>query len=509
MFQKAKVHYQLSVEELIAQTINRKEGTLSNTGALVINTGEFTGRSPADKFIVRDGLTALTVDWNKFNNPIAEAHFTLLKEDLIDYLDTKKEVWIRNACACAAEEYNLNLRIVTEAPSSNLFAANMFIKPGQNKQPVWTIIQAPGFKADPIKHGTRQGNFTVVSFTHRIILIGGSAYTGEIKKSVFTVLNYVLPIEFGVLPMHCSVNEGAGGDAALFFGLSGTGKTTLSSDPNRKLIGDDEHGWDNKGIFNMEGGCYAKVINLSKEKEPDIFHAIKGGALVENTVFKENTNEIDYSSGVITENTRVSYPIDFIANSKKPSITGVPKHIFFLTCDAFGVLPPISVLTEEQAMFYFTSGYTAKIAGTEAGVKSPSLTFSPCFGAPFLPLEPAYYARLLQEKLQNHQTRIWMVNTGWTGGRYGTGKRIDLTFTRSMVTAALLGELENGEFEIEQAFGLRIPKTCNGVPAYLLNPYKTWTDIDAYNKAAKELKDKFRQNSGGITITDVNGIENQ
>jgi phosphoenolpyruvate carboxykinase (ATP) len=495
MFSNAKVHYQLSVDELVQQTLSRNEGRLSDTGALVIYTGEFTGRSPSDKFLVKDDLTEHTVDWNKFNNPISESHFLLLKDDLVAYLDRKEEIWIRNACACASVDYQINLRVITESPASNHFAANMFIKPGQNKQPVWTIIHAPGFKAKPDIHGTRQANFTVVSFTHRTILIGGTGYTGEMKKSVFTVLNFILPLDHGVLSMHCSANEGDIGDTALFFGLSGTGKTTLSSDPNRKLIGDDEHGWDDRGIFNIEGGCYAKVINLSQRHEPAIFGAIKKGALVENTGFEKGSNRINYKCSAITENTRVSYPVDFITNSKKPSVSGLPKHIFFLTCDAYGVLPPISKLNVEQAIFYFLNGYTAKIAGTEEGLSEPQATFSACFGAPFLPLKPEFYAGLLKDKIHNNQCDVWMINTGWTGGGYNEGKRIELPFTRAMITAVLSGALNSVGFRNENIFNLDVPVSCPGVPGYLLDPSRTWTDMDLYLAAAEKLLKKFIENS--------------
>jgi len=494
MFSKAKVHYQLSTEELVKQTLSRNEGTLSDTGALVIFTGKFTGRSPADKFIVLDDLTKHSVDWNRFNNPIAEHHFLRLKGEIITYLDNNKDVWVRNASACANESYKLNLRIVTETPWSNHFAANMFIEPTQNKQPVWNIIHAPGFKADPISHGTRQSNFTILSFKHRTILVGGTGYTGEIKKSVFTVLNYILPLERRVLSMHCSANEGDGGDTALFFGLSGTGKTTLSSDPKRKLIGDDEHGWDEKGIFNIEGGCYAKVINLSGENEPDIFNAIKKGALVENTTFVSGSNQINYNCSAITENTRVSYPLDHILNAKRPSCSGIPKNIFFLTCDAYGVLPPISRLSADQAVYYFLSGYTAKIAGTEEGVKEPQATFSACFGAPFLPLSPAFYAGFFKEKLSKNHTGVWMINTGWTGGGFGTGKRISLQYTRSMIAAALSGALDRLPYHLNPVFKLWTPDSCPGVPDVILDPVNTWTDKTLYEQTAIALNKKFTEN---------------
>lgn len=495
---KTHVHYQLPVEQLVEQTLQRKEGVLNDTGALVVRTGEFTGRSPADKFIVKDGLTANTVDWNKFNNPIAEASFLTLRNELLAYLNQQHEVWVRDAHACADDNYRLSLRVVNENPWSNHFAANMFIAPAKNEleafEPEWLIIQAPGFRADPAYHSTRKSNFTIVSFTHKTILIGGSGYTGEIKKGIFTVLNFILPIKHKVLSMHCSANEGSAGDTALFFGLSGTGKTTLSSDPLRKLIGDDEHGWDDSCVFNFEGGCYAKVINLSAQHEPEIFNAIREGALVENTGFINGTNKIDFESKIVTENTRVSYPLSHIKNSKCPAVSGVPKNLFFLTCDAYGVFPPISKLTNEQAMYYFISGYTAKIAGTEEGIKEPQVTFSACFGAPFLPLSPNAYAALLKEKLETHKTNVWLINTGWTGGQYGTGSRIKLAHTRAMITAALSGQLTGTAYRLHPIFDIRIPQNCPNVPAEILNPWNTWADRKAYDETALALKRKFKNN---------------
>lgn len=493
--QNVKIHYQLPADILVKQTLDNNQGELSDTGALVINTGAFTGRSPSDKFIVKDAITETTVDWNKFNNPIGEQSFMLLREDLLAYLNTKKEVWMRDACVCASPDFTLTLRIITENSWSNHFALNMFIEPrANNNEPEWLILQAPGFMADPVKHGTRQGNFTVVSFTHKTILIGGTGYTGEIKKGVFSVLNYILPLQHHILSMHCSANEGKDGDTALFFGLSGTGKTTLSSDPARKLIGDDEHGWDDKGIFNFEGGCYAKVINLSAQHEPDIYNAIKEGALVENTRFINGSNVIDFANKEITENTRVSYPLSFIGNCKNPSTSGTPKNIFFLTCDAYGVFPPISKLTNEQAMYFFLSGYTAKVAGTEAGVTEPQVTFSTCFGAPFLPLHPSVYATLLQEKLEKNNTNVWMINTGWTGGAYGTGNRIKLPYTRAMITAAINGDLKDVEYKPHPVFKVLIPQSCPGVPSAILNPCDTWADQAEYNQAAESLAQKFEEN---------------
>jgi phosphoenolpyruvate carboxykinase (ATP) len=493
-----KVNYQLTPDELVFQTLERNEGTLNDTGALCINTGKYTGRSPQDKFIVKDSLTENTVFWNNFNIPIETKYFQNLKQQVLDYLNIKDEIWVRDAYACANEKYRLNIRVINENPWSNLFAYNMFLRPDENSldnfQADWHIIQAPGFQANPLTDGTRQQNFAIVSFTEKTIIIGGTGYTGEIKKGIFTILNYILPLEKDVLSMHCSANMGTEGDVAIFFGLSGTGKTTLSADPNRKLIGDDEHGWNAESIFNFEGGCYAKVIDLSVENEPEIFSAIRHGALVENVAFIKGTNTIDFSSKAITENTRVSYPLHFISNVLEPSIGGLPKNIFFLTCDASGVLPPISKLTPGQAMYQFISGYTAKVAGTEAGITEPKSTFSACFGAPFLPLHPGKYAEMLGKKMKENKVNVWMINTGWSGGPYGIGKRMKLSYTRSMITAALNGSLENIEYEIHPIFGVLIPKHCPTVPVTILNPRYTWADRDAYDIAAKKLALEFIKN---------------
>ncbi|MES2373815.1 MAG: phosphoenolpyruvate carboxykinase (ATP) [Bacteroidota bacterium] len=492
------LHYQLSPSELVEQTILRGQGVLNDTGALCIQTGEFTGRSPKDKFIVKDAVTENSVDWNNFNIPIEEKYFHQLKKKLLDYLGAKEEVWIRDAYACADPAYRLNIRVINENPWSNLFAHNMFLRPEENElenfEPDWHIIQAPGFKADPAVDGTRQHNFAVLSFTHKTILIGGTGYTGEMKKGIFSVLNYILPHDKNVLSMHCSANMGKEGDVAVFFGLSGTGKTTLSADPNRKLIGDDEHGWTDDSVFNFEGGCYAKTIDLSEEKEPEIFNAIRPGALVENIHFFPGKRQIDFSSKAITENTRVSYPLDFISNALEPAIGGLPKNIFFLTCDAYGVLPPVSKLSPGQAMYQFISGYTAKVAGTEAGVTEPKSTFSACFGAPFLPLHPGKYAGMLGEKMKKHKVNVWMINTGWSGGPYGIGHRMKLSYTRAMITAALEGKLEAVSYEAHPVFGMMIPLSCPGVPAEILNPRSTWADPGAYDAKSKDLATQFVQN---------------
>ena len=492
------VHYQLTPEELVQGTIDREQGELNDTGALVIMTGEFTGRSPADKFIVKDHLTKDSVHWNNFNIPVEEKYFTQLKTKLLNYLSEKDEVWIRDCYACAHPDYRMNIRVINENPWSNLFAYNMFLRPTEEEledfSPEWTIIQAPGFRADPKVDGTRQHNFAMVSFTEKTIIIGGTGYTGEMKKGIFTVLNFVLPHDKQVLSMHCSANVGKEGDTAIFFGLSGTGKTTLSADPNRKLIGDDEHGWTNDSIFNFEGGCYAKVIDLSEEKEPEIYHAIRPGALVENTTFITGTNEIDFRSKQITENTRVSYPLDYISNALEPSVAGLPKNIFFLTADAAGVFPPISRLTPAQAMYQFISGYTAKVAGTEAGILEPKSTFSACFGAPFFPLHPGKYAAMLGKKMKESNVNVWLINTGWSGGAYGVGNRIKLPYTRAMITAALQGDLENVTFDKHPLFGFEMPTTCPGVPSEILNPRNTWEDKEAYDTKATDLGRQFISN---------------
>jgi phosphoenolpyruvate carboxykinase (ATP) len=492
------IHYQLSPAELVEQTILRGQGVLNNTGALCIRTGAFTGRSPKDKFIVKDSVTENTIDWNNFNIPIEEKYFHQLKKKLLDYLGAKEEIWIRDAQACADPAYRLNIRVINENPWSNLFAYNMFLRPEEkdldNFEADWHIIQAPGFKADPAVDGTRQENFAIISFAHKTVLIGGTGYTGEIKKGIFSVLNYLLPQEKKVLSMHCSANMGHDGDVAVFFGLSGTGKTTLSADPDRKLIGDDEHGWTDDSVFNFEGGCYAKTIDLSEEKEPEIFHAIRPGALVENIEFYPGTHQIDFASKAITENTRVSYPLHFISNAMEPSIGGLPKNIFFLTCDAYGVLPPISKLTPGQAMYQFISGYTAKVAGTEAGVTEPKSTFSACFGAPFMLLHPGKYAAMLGEKMRKHQVNVWMINTGWSCGPYGIGSRMKLSYTRAMITAALKGALDGVEYTAHPVFGMLMPESCPGVPAEILNPRSTWADKTAYDTKSKELATQFIEN---------------
>ena len=496
----AKVKYQLSSDELHAETIAKGQGVESSSGALAVNTGEFTGRSPMDRFIVKDSITEDKVWWGKINIPFESDKFQQLYDKVVDYL-SEKEVYVRDSYACADENYKLNIRVINEYPWSNMFAYNMFLRPTENElkdfSPEWTVVNAPGFMADPVVDGTRQHNFAILDFTRKIALIGGTGYTGEIKKGIFSALNFILPVFKNTLPMHCSANVGKDEDTAIFFGLSGTGKTTLSTDANRSLIGDDEHGWTKENtVFNFEGGCYAKVINLSEEQEPEIFAAIKKGAILENVIMDDNGN-VDFADTSITQNTRVSYPIYHIDNIKEPSIGKNPKNIFFLTADAFGVLPPISKLTPSQAAYHFISGYTAKVAGTEAGVVEPVPSFSACFGAPFMPLHPTEYAAMLSKKMKDAGVNVWLVNTGWTGGPYGVGTRMKLKYTRAMINAALSGKLGDYTYEdyhIHSVFGVAQPRTCPGVPTEVLSPRKTWNDDKAYYTMAFKLSNAFREN---------------
>ncbi len=494
---KKTVYANLSPAELVQISLDRNLAVLSDQGALVVKTGKFTGRSPEDKFTVDNEITHNSVDWNKFNKAFPQDKFNFLFQDVVSYLEDR-DVFVQDNFACADPTYRIGVRVIAEIPWSAQFAGNMFIRPKAGELehfvPDWTIYCAPGFQAAVELHGTRQENFSIIDFKSKRILIGGSAYTGEIKKSIFTILNFILPHDKGVLSMHCSANKGKEGDTTIFFGLSGTGKTTLSADPERSLIGDDEHGWSDKGVFNFEGGCYAKCIDLTEEKEPDIYRAIKPEAILENIVFHEGTNIPDFSKAHITENTRVSYPLGHIRNSLIPSIGGHPKNIFFLTCDAYGILPPISRLTKAQAMYHFISGYTAKVAGTEAGVTEPKATFSACFGAPFLPLHPTFYAEMLGEKIEKFNPHIWLINTGWTGGPYGVGSRMKLSYTRAMITAALKGELDHGSYDTHEIFGLHFPAHCPGVPSDVLNPRNTWADPAEYDRKAADLAKMFVEN---------------
>ena len=497
----ATVHYQLKPEELQAISVDKGMGEETSNGTLVIKTGKFTGRSPEDRFLVKDNYTEDLIWWGKSNKPISSENFDKLEKEVVDYL-SNKELYARDGYVCADPNYKMNVRTVTEYPWSNMFVYNMFLRPEvsdlENFQEDWLVLCAPGYVCpNPEAFGIRQGNFSILNFTKKIAFIGGSAYTGEMKKGIFTALNLILPVEKNVLPMHCSANVGENGETAIFFGLSGTGKTTLSTDPNRKLIGDDEHGWTaENSVFNFEGGCYAKVIDLSKVKEPDIFRAIKPGAILENIVFKEN-GEVDFEDSSITQNTRVSYPIHHIDNIKTPSYASNPKNIFFLTADAFGVLPPISKLTPSQAAYHFISGYTAKVAGTEAGVVEPVPSFSACFGAPFMPLHPTKYAEMLSRKMKETGVNVWLINTGWTGGPYGVGSRIKLKYTRAMISAVLKGELglyNYEDYHIHSVFGVAQPRECPGVPTKVLSPRATWNDDEAYYKMAFKLTNEFRKN---------------
>lgn len=496
----AKTHYQLSPEDLHRITIENGQGVEASSGALAVNTGEFTGRSPKDRFIVKDAITEDKIWWGDINIPFSTENFDRLYGKVTAYL-SEKEVFVRDCFACADDNYRLNIRVINEYPWSNMFACNMFLRPTSEEletfEAEWTVVNAPGFMADAEIDGTRQHNFAILNFTKKIALIGGTGYTGEIKKGIFSALNFILPVEKNTLPMHCSANVGKDGDTAVFFGLSGTGKTTLSTDPNRSLIGDDEHGWTNENtVFNFEGGCYAKVINLSRDKEPEIYDAIKPGAILENVIL-DNNGVVDFENTSITQNTRVSYPIHHIENIKVPSVGRNPKNIFFLTADAFGVIPPISKLTPSQAAYHFISGYTAKVAGTEAGVKEPLPSFSACFGAPFMPLHPAKYAEMLSKKMIEAGVNVWLINTGWTGGPYGVGKRMELKYTRAMINAVLNGDLglyNYDDYHIHSVFGVAQPRTCPGVPTSVLSPRQTWNDDEAYYTMAFKLTNAFREN---------------
>jgi len=495
-----KVNYQLSPDELHGISISKGLGVEVASGALAVNTGEFTGRSPKDRFIVKDDVTKDRVWWGHINIPFEIEKFDKLYDKVVNYL-SGRELFVRDSYACADKNYKLNIRVINEYPWSNQFAYNMFLRPTETElesfNPEWTIINAPGFMAVADEDGTRQHNFAILNFTKKIALIGGTGYTGEIKKGIFSALNFILPVFKNTLPMHCSANVGVDGDTAIFFGLSGTGKTTLSTDPNRSLIGDDEHGWTNENtVFNFEGGCYAKVINLSRDNEPEIYDAIKKGAILENVILNEK-GDVDFTNTSITQNTRVSYPIHHIENIQKPSIGKNPSNIFFLTADAFGVIPPISKLTPSQAAYHFISGYTAKVAGTEAGVKEPVPSFSACFGAPFMPLHPAKYAEMLSQKMIDAGVNVWLVNTGWTGGPYGIGTRMKLKYTRAMIHAVLNGDLglyNYNDYHIHSVFGVAQPRSCPGVPTSVLSPRATWNDDHAYYTTAFKLTNAFREN---------------
>src|SRR5688572_20046787 len=492
------VHWNFTSPCLIEAAIRRGEGTLADMGPFVATTAPHTGRSPNDKFVVREPGTEADVDWGKVNQPISVEHFDRLLSDVKAYLDGQGELFVQDLFCGADESHRLSVRYVTPNAWHAAFVRNMFIRPAADTlagfDPNFTVLHAPEFHATPEKHGTRTGTFIVLHLARRMILIGGTRYAGELKKSMFTVMNYLMPKD-GVLSMHCSANIGKGGDTALFFGLSGTGKTTLSADPERSLIGDDEHGWGKNGVFNYEGGCYAKVINLSAENEPDIFATTQMfGTILENVVLDPVTRRVQFADQSITENTRASYPLPYIRNHVPNGKGGHPKNIVFLTADAFGVLPPIAKLSREQAMYYFMSGYTAKLAGTERGVTEPQATFSACFGAVFLVWHPTKYADMLGKLIDRHGSDVWLVNTGWSGGAYGVGHRMKLPHTRAMVRSVLSGELRDAKVEVDPIFGLSMPTAVKDVPAEVLNPRNTWSDKAAYDEQAKKLAEMFRKN---------------
>jgi phosphoenolpyruvate carboxykinase (ATP) len=481
---------------LVEHAIRKGEGLLADNGALVGYTGKYTGRTPKDKFTVKDDITRDLVNWGDVNQAFDPEKFDALFERVLEYL-RGRELYLQDLYSGADPNYQLPIRVINQFAWHNLFVRALFVRPTEEQlkthHPEFTIVSAPDFQADPQRDGTRSEAFIIVNFTRRIVLIGGTKYAGEMKKSIFGVMNFLLP-QRNVFPMHCSANVGKNAETALFFGLSGTGKTTLSADPERLLIGDDEHGWSPNGIFNFEGGCYAKCIKLSKENEPQIWNAIRFGSVLENVTLDEHTHVPDYNDDSRTENTRAAYPVDFIEGAVIPGIGGHPKNVIFLTADAFGVLPPISRLNPEQAMYHFLSGYTAKVAGTEAGVKEPQPNFSTCFGSPFLPLRPKVYAEMLGKRLKEHNAQCWLVNTGWFGGPYGVGSRMKLKYTRAMVNAAIEGLLNDVGFEKDPAFGLSVPKAVPGVPDAFLHARDAWMDKAAYDKTAADLSARFAKN---------------
>ncbi len=490
-------HWNLGAAQLTEEAIRRREGELAAGGALVVRTGPFTGRSPNDKYLVRDEMTESTVQWGAVNQAISEERFEGLRRKMLAFWQGR-ELFVQDCFAGADPTHRLPVRVISQFAWHNLFGRQLFLRPEPHELaahvPEFTLMFAPGFQANPAEDGTQSQTCIALSFRRRLVLICGTSYAGELKKSVFTILNYLLP-ERGVLPMHCSANMGADGRLALFFGLSGTGKTTLSADPARRLIGDDEHGWSERGVFNFEGGCYAKCIRLSRENEPQIWNALRFGSVLENVVMDADTRQLDFDSDALTENTRAAYPIEFIDNAIVPGLGGHPSHILFLTADAFGVLPPLSRLSPEQAMYHFLSGYTAKVAGTERGLGSePQATFSACFGAPFLPRHPQVYAGMLGEKMRRHRVSCWLVNTGWVGGGFGVGQRMHLPYTRAMVNAAIDGRLDDAPLEKHAVFQVLVPRACPDVPAQLLDPRGQWRDPAAYDRAAQDLSGRFHQN---------------
>ncbi|MGI6168381.1 MAG: phosphoenolpyruvate carboxykinase (ATP) [Christensenellales bacterium] len=490
------VYTNLPASRLVEKALERGEGILAENGALCVTTGKYTGRSPEDRFVVKEESTQADIDWGKVNVPISEENYNKIYTRLVSYLQNR-DVFVFDGFAGADSSYRQNIRVINEMASQNLFIRQLLVRPTEEElksfAPDFTIICAPGVKSIPEIDGTNSEAAIVVNFKERVVLVAGSQYSGEMKKSVFAIMNYVLPKE-NILPMHCSANVGKDGDVALFFGLSGTGKTTLSADPDRKLIGDDEHGWSDHGVFNVEGGCYAKCINLTYENEPQIWDAIRFGALVENVVIDPENRQPDYDDDSLTENTRVGYPVEYIPNALIPGVAGHPKTVVFLTADAFGVLPPVAKLSKQQAMYHFVSGYTSKLAGTERGIVEPQTTFSTCFGAPFLPLNPSIYADMLGKKIDEYDSNVYLINTGWTGGKYGVGSRMSIKYTRAIVTAALNGDLEKSEFVLDKNFNVYVPTSCPEVPADILNPRNTWEDKAAYDATAKDLASRFAKN---------------
>jgi len=494
----AELHWNLGTAPLVEEAVRRGEGILSKDGPLVVKTGRHTGRSAKDKFIVRDAETENTVHWGDVNRPMSEAHFAALKADFLTHLGTKDTLFVQDLYGGSQPAYRVNVRVVTEFAWHSLFIRTLLVRPEIAELaafvPEYTIIDLPSFQADPAKYGARSETVIGVSFSEKLILIGGTRYAGEMKKSVFSILNYVLPPQ-GVMPMHCSANIGPKGDTAIFFGLSGTGKTTLSADASRTLIGDDEHGWSDQAVFNFEGGCYAKMINLSAEAEPEIYATTKRfGTVLENVVIDETTRVIDLDDNSLAENSRASYPIDFIPNASAENLGPVPTNMIFLTADAYGVLPPVAKLTPDQAMYHFLSGYTARVAGTEIGVTEPTATFSTCFGAPFMSRHPTVYGNLLKSRIEGGHVDCWLVNTGWTGGSYGTGRRMPIKATRALLNAALDGTLKNAEFRTDPNFGFQVPVAVAGVDAQILDPRQTWADKDAYDATARKLVGQFIEN---------------
>lgn len=494
-----KVHYNLNPARLVEEALRRGEGVLTNTGALSVTTGKYTGRSPKDKFIVDTKDVHDKIAWGDVNVAISEDAYQSIKNKMFAYL-ADKELYVFQGFAGADKKYTRKFMVVNEFASQNLFIHQLLIRPTAEELENYgaadfTLVVAPGFTCDPAVDGTHSEAAIIVNFQEKIVLIAGSQYSGEIKKSVFSVMNYLMPVEENVLPMHCSANmDPETHETAIFFGLSGTGKTTLSADPGRKLIGDDEHGWCDNGVFNFEGGCYAKCINLDPKNEPEIYNAIRFGSEVENVIIDPETRIPDYDDDSITENTRVGYPITYIDNAQIPGVGGVPKVVIFLTADAFGVLPPISRLDENAAMYHFVTGFTSKLAGTERGIKEPQPTFSTLFGEPFMPLNPSVYAEMLGERIRKYNTKVYLVNTGWTGGPYGVGSRMKLSYTRAMVTAALNGELEKAEYKHDDVFNVDVPQSCPGAPSEIMNPRDTWADKAAYDEAAAKLAKMFKDN---------------